>query len=225
MWPVRPSVLHGGGRFSSGVPLWGETKFDPVAFSEIDRSLLTKCLARAPGAWRTFVDRFIGLFVHVIQHTAHARSVPLQPEDVDDLCAEIFLTLTKKDFAVLRHFRGRSSLATYLTVIARRVVVHEISRRRKEQELGHVGAHKTALASAGVEEPGPRRIEDREAVTALLRHLSQRDADIVRMYHLEGLSYDEISRRLGVMKNSIGPTLSRARRRLQELAVASDASP
>ena len=194
-----------------------------MALTEIDRTLLARCLQQEPGAWKDFVDRFIGLFVHVIRHTGHVRSVPLSAEDVDDICSDIFVTLMKNDFAVLRHFRGSSSLATYLAVIARRVTVHAIIRQRKEQELGHVGAHQTALDAATTTEAGPQRIEDAEELTALLGHLPARDADIVRMYHLEGKTYDEISQRLGVLKNSIGPTLTRARQRLQKLTVSSDA--
>lgn len=194
-----------------------------MALTEIDRRLLKQCLARTPGAWQTFVDRFIGLFVHVIRHTAHVRSIPTSSDEIDDICSEIFVTLMKKDFAVLRHFRGNSSLATYLAVVARRVAVHEMVRRRKELELGHTGAHQAALAAAATTEAGPQRIEDAEEVAALLKHLPTRDADIVRMYHLEGKSYDEISSRLGVMKNSIGPTLSRARQKLQQMTVSSDA--
>ena len=104
-----------------------------MALTDIDRNLLKRCIAEEPGGWREFVDRFLALFVHVIQHTAHARSVRLAPADIDDLCAEVFLVLLADDYAVLRQFRGRSSLATYLTVIARRIVVREIARRRKAE--------------------------------------------------------------------------------------------
>ena len=194
-----------------------------MALTEIDRRLLKQCLAQTPGGWQSFVDRFIGLFVHVIRHSAHVRSVPLDSEEIDDICSEIFVTLMKNDFAVLRHFRGSSSLATYLTVIARRVSVHEIVRRRKELEFARSGAHETTLSEAAATESGPQRIEDAEEVAALLKQLPPRDADIVRMYHLEEKSYDEISERLGVLKNSIGPTLTRARQRLQKMTVASDA--
>ena len=51
-----------------------------MAFTEIDRRLLKQCLSRAPGAWEDFVDRFAGVIVHVIRHTAHARSVRLRLE-------------------------------------------------------------------------------------------------------------------------------------------------
>ncbi|HKD36318.1 MAG TPA: sigma-70 family RNA polymerase sigma factor, partial [Pirellulales bacterium] len=100
-----------------------------MALSEIDRNLLASCLAQKPRAWEDFVDRFMGLVIHVINHSAQARSIRLTAEDREDLCGEVFLTLVRDDFAVLRHFRGESSLATYLTVVARRAVVHHLLKR------------------------------------------------------------------------------------------------
>ncbi|MFO1095552.1 MAG: sigma-70 family RNA polymerase sigma factor [Planctomycetaceae bacterium] len=194
-----------------------------MALTEIDRRLLKQCLARTPGAWQDFVDRFIGLFVHVIHHTAHVRSVRLTADDVDDLCSEIFLTLLKSDFAVLRHFRGQSSLATYLTVIARRIVIHELVRRKKEEALGHVVAHQAAVEAAGRNEEEVQRIEDAEEVQQLIRRLSPREAAIVRMFHLEGKSYSDISNQLGIPTNSVGAVLTRAVEKLRDIRVPTQA--
>ncbi len=107
-----------------------------VALSEIDRNLLDRCLQQKPRAWEDFVDRFMGLVVHVVNHTARARSVRLTPADRDDLCAEVFLATIRNDFGVLRNFRGHSSLATYLTVVARRIVVKELLSRMSAARLG-----------------------------------------------------------------------------------------
>ena len=38
---------------------------------------------------------------------------------------------------------------------------------------------------------------------------------MVRLYHLEGKSYREISSQVGMPENSIGPTLSRAREKMR----------
>ncbi|GDY09218.1 MAG: sigma-70 family RNA polymerase sigma factor [Planctomycetota bacterium] len=187
-----------------------------MALTEIDRTLLKRCLSEEPGAWKDFVDRFIGLFVHVINHTAHSRSVPLSADDVEDLCAEVFVTLLSNNYGALRQFRGKSSLATYLTVIARRIVVKEITQRRLSEALGHVPAHGSSLDAAGVGATESQRIEDREEVTRLLRVLPPREADVIRQFHLEGKSYREISASLGIPENSIGPTLNRALDRMRQ---------
>lgn len=193
-----------------------------MALTEIDRNLLKRCIAEEPGAWNDFVDRFVGLFIHVIHHSAHARSVKLQPDDVDDLCADVFVSLLANDFAALRAFRGRSSLATYLTVIARRVVVRNLARRKAAEAMGHVYAHHTSLQQAQAQAPEHQRIEDREEVQRLLRELPPSDAAVVKQYHLEGRSYREISERLGIAENSIGPTLSRARDKMLRKQVRTD---
>lgn len=187
-----------------------------MALSEIDRNLLRRCIAEEPGAWRDFVDRFIGLFVHVIHHSAQSRSARITDDDVDDLCAEVFMTLLADNYAVLRAFRGRSTLATYLTVVARRVVVRAMSQRRMAAALGHVNAHQSSLEHAHATPPEHLRIEDREEIQQLLSSLPEKDAAVVKEYHLEGRTYREISARLGISENSIGPTLTRAREKLRE---------
>lgn len=164
------------------------------------------------------MDRFIGLFVHVIRHTAHARTVQLSQPDVEDLCSEVFLTLLKNDFAVLRHFKGRSSLATYLTIVARRIVVKSIAQRRKSEAMGHVAAHQSTLQASGVE-PG-HYLADADEVRNLIDQLPAGEANIVRMFYLEGKSYAEISRILDIPENSIGPTLHRARERMRQSKAA-----
>jgi RNA polymerase sigma-70 factor, ECF subfamily len=200
-------------------------KGSSVALTEVDRKLLRRCLADEPGSWKDFVDRFSGLFVHVIRHTAHSRSVPLTPEDEDDLLAEIFLKLLENNAQILRKFRQKSSLAWYLTVVTRRIAVHEITRRRKAEALGHSNVHHATMAqvrSAGGQARSPQhRIDDEEEIRQMLEDLPPTDAAVVRQYHLEGRSYREISAILGIPENSIGPTLSRARERLRAKKVQS----
>jgi len=188
-----------------------------VALTEIDRNLLKRCLAQQPGAWKDFVDRFVGLFVHVINHSAHARSVRLSSHDVDDLCAEVFLALVADDAAILRRFRGKSSLATYLTVVSRRIVVREIARRRKAGTLGDMDLQfSSIIEQAPSMEAESQRIDNREQVERLLKELPDGDAEVIRQFHLEGKSYNEISSQLGIPENTIGPTLSRARDKMRQ---------
>ena len=180
-----------------------------MSLSEIDRTLLQRCLARKPRAWQDFVDRFVGLVVHVINHSAKSRSIRISEQDGEDLAAEVFLAMVSDDFAILRRFRGESSLATYLTVVARRVVVRELVKRRVPAKLSQ--SAEAPDDSRSVED----RISDREEVERLLGGLDGPEAEIVRMYHLEGKSYQEIGLRLDMPENSIGPTLSRARAKMR----------
>lgn len=200
-------------QFTGGFPFLFLNDGTHVALSDFDRTLLRDCLDLAPRSWENFVDRFLGVVVHVIHHTAKSRGLRIQDSDRDDLCAEVFLAILKDDFAALRAFRGESSLATYLTVISRRVVVRESIKRQRlnvnEHLDGHSGDHED-------HDHAERRVHDEEEVQRLLGELDDREAEVIRMYHLEGKSYREISTRVGVPENSIGPTLSRARSKMRE---------
>lgn len=180
-----------------------------MALSEIDRVLLESCLKHEPRAWENFVDRFLGLVVHVINHSAKSRTLPLNGQDREDLSAEVFLTILRDDYAVLRNFRGDSSLATYLTVISRRVVIRELMKRPPVLPMNAEADAKSMT------EAGEKRIRDRDEVERLLSGLGEREANAVRMYHLEGRTYQEIGTQIGVPANSVGPMLSRARARMR----------
>jgi RNA polymerase sigma-70 factor (ECF subfamily) len=176
----------------------------------VDRALLQRCLNRQPGAWNDFVDRFLGLIYHVISHTAHLRSIPLRPEDTEDLAAEVLLQIVANDYAVLRQFKGHASLATYLTVIARRICVHELARRAAAQDVQGAArpeAEEHPKAHAG--------IENYEEVEKILNRLKGTERKVVRLFYLEGRSYEEISTELHIPVNTIGPILSRARKKLR----------
>ncbi len=184
-----------------------------MVLSGSDRSLLQRCLNRQPNSWEKFVDRFLGLVVHVVNHTAQARSLDLSSADQEDLCSEVFLALLQDDLAVLRAFRGECSLATYLTVVARRIVVRQLTRQegqaKLQQAVASIDDHPETNGS------DEHRIQNQDEVNRLLEGLDDRDAQVIRMYHLEGYTYGEISSSTGMPENSIGPTLSRARARMK----------
>ena len=150
----------------------------------------------------------MGLVIHVINHTASCRSLRLSAADREDLAAEVFLTIVDNDMSVLRHFRQQSSLATYLTVVARRVVVRKLVRDYTSAPLSEMV--KEASTDDMVE-----RISDRDQVEKLLDGLEGSEATAVRMYHLEGHTYQEISSVIGMPVNSVGPMLSRARSKMR----------
>jgi RNA polymerase sigma-70 factor (ECF subfamily) len=186
-----------------------------VALTPLDRDLLRRCLQRQPGAWNDFVDRFLGLIYHVVHHTAHLRSTPLRPEDVEDLAAEVLLQIVANEYAVLRQFRGSCSLATYLTVISRRICVHELARRAAAREVQPVSPGPN-MNEIEEELPKAQGLESLEEVEKLLGKLSGKEREVVRLYYLEGRNYEEISTELKVPVNTIGPVLSRARKKLRK---------
>lgn len=188
---------------------------DPNPFTALDRDLLQRCLNREPGSWNNFVDRFLSLIYHVVGYTAHLRSVRLKPEDVEDISADILLKIVANNFRVLREFRGDASLATYLTVVSRRICIQELVRLQKGKEAIARGE---VLESTEDPDDAPaalKGMESLEEVEKLLRRLPTKERQIVRLYYLEGRTYEEISTETDVPVNTIGSVLSRARKKLR----------
>ncbi len=181
-----------------------------MSLTQGDRDLIDRCLTRQPNAWKVFVDRFAGLFVHSIRHVADQRSYQLNNADLDEIAAEVMSCIIAENFKVLRHFRGRSSLATYLAVVARRVTVKELVKRKKQAADETVGDVKVINNHFD--------IEDREQVEFLIRSLSPKEAEIVQAFYLDGKTYREISEQLGIPENSIGPVLARAKEVMRRVA-------
>jgi RNA polymerase sigma-70 factor (ECF subfamily) len=183
--------------------------------SNVDRELLQRCLNRSSDGWDDFVDRFIGLVQHVVDHTASSRSIPLPSATREDLVSDVFVCLLKNDFGVLRRFRGQSSLATYLTVVARRVVVRGLLQRRINSIREQTGMPQTEQVAASEDSLGDLA-ENRESIEAALKKLSEEEATAVRMFHFEGKTYREIGLQMGVSENSVGPYLTRVRAKMRE---------
>jgi RNA polymerase sigma-70 factor, ECF subfamily len=189
-----------------------------VPLREIDRDLIDRCLRHEPGAWTDFVDRYMGLIYHVIHHVAHARSLVLSAADIEDIAAEIFLAIVDDNYDVLRRFKGTSSLPTYLTVVARRICVREVVKRFREAELGHARVHRQSVTRDGADSDEAEPVAAAEEVERMLGDLDEREANVVRLYHLKFLNYRQIGKQLGIPENSVGPILAKARQNLRRAA-------
>jgi RNA polymerase sigma-70 factor (ECF subfamily) len=184
-------------------------------FAPEDRQLLQECLQGLPEAWDAFVARFGGLLAFVVDRTAAQRQMTLTPADRDDLLADILLEILHHDAAVLRGFAGRSTLATYLAVVARRVAVRCLARLAEKNH----GRRQLLDGHAAVQsDDGQALVADREEVELMLRGLEETEARLVRLHHLEARSYGEISRLTGMPLGSIGPALARARQKMKHQA-------
>lgn len=179
------------------------------------QQLVRACLDSAPGAWDEFVGRFAGLFAHVVERTSSQHRIPLAGGDRDDVVAEILVELLRNNAAALRAFAGRSSLPTYLTVIARRVAVRALQRERDRRSISGADDVQPADPHDAI-----RALADREAIEALLGTLDNDEARLLRLHHLEARSYGEISRLTGLPLGSIGPALSKARQKLRDQGAA-----
>lgn len=182
-----------------------------MPLTEKDRQLVNDLLSGRNGAWNVFVDRYASLIVQVIRHTTHAHSLKLNQDDIDDLTADVFTALLERNLAAIRGFRGRSSFATYLTVVIRRVVLRKLTQRRYREAFGHVQAHQNSVAEAASEQGTSQSADARDEVDSLMTRLPEPMRQVMEAFYLHGKSYQEIGRILNMPVNSIGPTIARAK--------------
>ena len=189
-----------------------------MALTDVDADLLKRCLSKQPGSWNDFVDRYLSLIYHAIHFSAHLRSAKLSPEDVEDIAAEVLVQLVADNYRALREFKREASLSTYLTVIARRICVHELTRRQAVRDEIRKGVTRAPDEDTDDSAAAAKGMEKLDEVDALLRRLSGKQREIVRLYYLESRTSEEISTELNVPVNTIGSILARARAKLRELS-------
>jgi len=178
-------------------------------------------LYRSAGGWEDFVDRYINLVQLVAHQTARSWSMILDEKQIEELVSDVFFEIIDNDFAVLRRFRLQSSLATYLTIIARRIVTRRLSQtnqiHRRERSIPTEALEKLPQNFNGTgTHDSTSVIETREEIEAAMASLSTEEATAVRMFYLEGMNYRDISTRTGLAENSVGPYLTRAREKMRQ---------
>ncbi|HMO16071.1 MAG TPA: sigma-70 family RNA polymerase sigma factor [Pirellulaceae bacterium] len=172
-------------------------------------------------AWHAFVDDHQRILFAQIISTAQSCNFRLDQGEIEDICAEVFATLLADNMRALRQFRGDCKLSTWLTVITHRICLRELSRFKQQRN-----AHCTE--SAPVEDcvvdadplGGAIWREQMELVRSKLHDLKPLDRKILELHFDERLSHEEISRRIGISINSVGPKLHRSVKRLRRLLEA-----
>jgi RNA polymerase sigma-70 factor (ECF subfamily) len=145
-------------------------------------------------------------------------------EGSDDAAEEVVQTTLIKALGKIHTYRGEAALLTWLCTFCR----HEISAwyervgRAAEVVLDAAAPETRAVldALALLSQDDPERALDRmevcRLVHATLDHLPPRYGDALEWKYLEGLSVEEIARRLGVGYKAAESLLTRARQAFRE---------
>ena len=74
------------------------------SFLEFDYSIVRACLNNERYSWEDFVDRFMDLTLHVIEHTAARRGKTIDEPEKIELCEAIFRAYRYNNYQLLREF-------------------------------------------------------------------------------------------------------------------------
>lgn len=192
---------------------------DVAAEPHNDDQVLVEQLVRGDAsAWRFFVETHGRLVRSRVADVALTFGRGRDESSIDDATAEVFAALLGNNAAALRAFAGRSSLGTYVAVIATRSATRGFARR---QLVAPASSGEFDLACASCDQSASDPVgelideEQQEKLHELLKRLPSKQRNVVTLFHLQGESYADISDRLDMPIGSIGPTLRRAEAKLR----------
>jgi RNA polymerase sigma-70 factor (ECF subfamily) len=187
--------------------------------NDIEAELVARCAEGDRAAWGTFVDRYGPLLAALVRRMLARRTGRAPDADVDEITAEVFLALVRRDRVLLRRYDPTYRLSTYLGVICRTEVLRHLRRgNRLPRDLEDAGRipDRGTLGPAGA-------VQERERQEALgglrkaLGELPERDRVLLTLRYLDGLDYRSIGARTGLNPESVGQLLTRAKRKLARL--------
>ncbi len=174
----------------------------PLAEHAMDVDLQA-CINGDKRAWDLFVERYAGLIVAAVGRSIRGQAAR---RDLEDPVQEVFVRLIKDDYRLLRSYDpNRSSLSTWLTMVARSVAIDQVRRSRLPT---------VPLEPQEVAEAPPASAEP--ATTVPVHLLTARQRLVLRMLFDEGRSVGETARIIGVSEQTIRSTKHKALSRLRE---------
>jgi RNA polymerase sigma-70 factor, ECF subfamily len=195
-------------------------------FHALDMQFVARLLLGEPTAWQQFIDKYGQLIRSRVADVASSFGFANDEAAIDDATAEIFASLLANNNAAIRAYAGRSALSTYLCVITTRVATRLCARRKGilKNQSNDANLLESLSDDASGQDPASSLVlsEQRESVLRILDELPLKQREVVRLFHLEGQTYADISRVLNMPIGSVGVTLSRAEAKLREKLLPPD---
>lgn len=182
-----------------------------------EAELVVACAAGDRDAWEEFVDRFGPLLVALARRMLARRTGRAKDSDVDDVVADVFLALLRRDRILLKRYDPQYRVSTYLGVICRTEVLRLLRRgNRLPHDLDDAGR---VPQRPGAPAPADHLLEEErvaavQSLRTALAQLAERDRLLLTLRYLDGLDYRTIGATLGVNPESVGQFLHRAKARL-----------
>jgi len=177
-----------------------------------DRELVRLAQRGDPGAFRTLVERYQRRIYQL------ALGMVKDPDEAMDIVQETFVRVHK----YLPSFKGDSSFFTWTYRIATNLCLDAARKRGRTERVDLEEGE--AEVEAGMDPPsaalaGPQRAalnhELKEKLDEALASLSENHRAILVLREVDGLSYEELSKVLGIRKGTVMSRLFHARLKMQ----------
>ncbi|MBP7460739.1 MAG: sigma-70 family RNA polymerase sigma factor [Candidatus Delongbacteria bacterium] len=179
--------------------------------------LVERILNEDARAFALLVNDYRRLVLHIVGNRVH------HSEELEDLCQEIFL----KVYTHLKGFRHQSRLSTWIGRIAYYHTLNFCRQQSKEKRTQVLEDETEADPDLGSLLIPSRPAPDQEAELQETRQILQRAIDklpekyrlIIKLFHWDNLSYQEIGHILDLPEGTIKSHLFRSRNLLKDLLV------
>jgi RNA polymerase sigma factor (sigma-70 family) len=172
-----------------------------------DRALVNKVLSGDMKAFRLLIKQHERLVAHMIGRLVKNK------EELEELCQDVFLKVHEK----LGEFSFQSKLSTWIATIAYR---QSINHLRKHKMFFADIPEEESFTKQFIEEENPETVTEEKDldvfVLGLIDRLPPQYKTIVRLYHVENMSYPEMCAITGMPEGTVKNYLFRARNLLKE---------
>ncbi|RMG40038.1 MAG: sigma-70 family RNA polymerase sigma factor [Candidatus Dadabacteria bacterium] len=182
--------------------------------NEQDRLLVEKARSGDSEAYRKLVEKY--------QNRAYAIAFEVlrSREDAEDVVQESFV----KAYLSLESFRGDSSFYTWFYRIVYNMAI-DVKRRIKRRGGNKLeyqdeiqGEHDPAAAERHVETPDQTLTRKYQSarIARAMQGLSEEHRTVIMLREIDGLSYEEIAKVVGISRGTVMSRLHYARKRMQK---------
>jgi RNA polymerase sigma-70 factor, ECF subfamily len=171
-----------------------------------DETLVERAGAGDQAAFRVLVERYEARVLATVTGMLGSCA------EVDDVAQDTFIRFYK----ALRHFRGESAVATYLTRIAINQSLNALKRRKRWYQVFRSTEQLEGAEIDGMADYSHEAAEEVALVNKALQRLSSEHRAVVVLRLIDGYSTAETAEMLDVPQGTVLSRLSRAQRKLRE---------
>ena len=136
----------------------------------------------------------------------------------EDVAQDAFIKAWQSASKETTAFRSESKVSSWLCSIAKNAAIDHMRKHRKMYLLGdraipEKASHKFNPESNLIAAERNNAVESN--VATAIEKLSAKHKEVITMYHLDNLSYEEIAAKLGIPKGSVMSRLFHARKKMR----------
>jgi RNA polymerase sigma-70 factor (ECF subfamily) len=172
--------------------------------TDSDSDLLWRCREGDDASWRELVSR------HARKVFCLAYRFTGRVDEAEDLTQEVFFKVYQ---TLDRYDAGAGSFGSWLMTVARNQSIDRYRRHRQERERRSQDSEVIEHVASGDEGPlrGLEREERIRLVHRGLRALPTELREVLVLYDLQGVPYDEIAETLGIPLGTVKSRINRGR--------------